>query len=888
MIFINSLLKKALVFRIASLTIILTIFLSSSFLIPNSNNIPEIKKNFNNFSQKPLLADIDQILFEGKEISLNITDYGNLYETEHQVDVTKQEAVNLTYYLDDVHNWEVSKVSTELTNVQDTREWVNSSDFLPITTYRVYEIHESAHDYDKNEDRGSTLDTITQTGAIAMRVHFTELSYEDGYDYFFIEDENGVIQLVHNGEDYLDFYSPWFRGEEINCYYESDGVIEYYGYRIDYYEFVNSSSNYNINSYSWGFNNISSTQTNYGSGQINGSDAMFTSLNGDPYWGDVDPSDVTYLEDDFSEIYQNITIPRGQILDAYISFDYYAEYAMDSNENFIYLEINNKKVYSKGLGDVNDAGKNIWHSSGLINMALWLNTSNIFDDILNDNVFNISVGIMSGATISYSGFEDQYQQVLWFDNVSLILTTLANSSQSDINLRLNNNVLSQGAGWGDSYLNLTSNWNLNPIILTVTTNSPSLSFDLDTSLYGYHETKSRVGQTTLEGVSYEILENGTIIWEFSHNFYMPSQYSDFEFNISKPLNWEIIDVLDPTLLSRPFENGNIGDSFLKINKTNALFPGWWSFKATSPNYLDIANTKMFKQGEWTHTSFDTGESTRIKTQVNYSNEIPTNIGSTDVNLTVFDPEGQQWYSEVKSPLSNGSVFFSELYFDALNTTGGQYDYTLFWSNGTSLGGLNSSFLVIHQSSFSLIKPNDAISDSITDAFVGDIIPVQVNLTDFDNNDSILNAQISYNWTSGTVNFVEAGFGIYETILDTSLLGSNGFYEILIESSKVGFLDYNLTLKINLGEETNVQRLQSDYNIELHANSTIKFRYYSLLDDEGIDGANIGVNISNPDLYNIENLLGGYYNIEFDTAFTDNLGVNQLNFNFSAPSFESQT
>ncbi|GAH87470.1 unnamed protein product, partial [marine sediment metagenome] len=155
-------------------------------------------------------------------------------------------------------------------------------------------------------------------------------------------------------------------------------------------------------------------------------------------------------------------------------------------------------------------------------------------------------------------------------------------------------------------------------------------------------------------------------------------------------------------------------------------------------------------------------------------------------------------------------------------------------------------------------------------------------------DYILNAQISYNWTSGTVNFVEAGFGIYETILDTSLLGSNGFYEILIESSKVGFLDYNLTLKINLGEETNVQRLQSDYNIELHANSTIKFRYYSLLDDEGIDGANIGVNISNPDLYNIENLLGGYYNIEFDTAFTDNLGVNQLNFNFSAPSFESQT
>ncbi|MHA1486729.1 MAG: hypothetical protein ACTSSC_06110, partial [Promethearchaeota archaeon] len=330
------------------------------------------------------------------------------------------------------------------------------------------------------------------------------------------------------------------------------------------------------------------------------------------------------------------------------------------------------------------------------------------------------------------------------------------------------------------------------------------------------------------------------------------------------------------------------DKYLIVNSTNAIFPGWWTFKATSPNYLSQSNTKLLKQGEWIHTSFITGESTRIKTQVNHSNEVPINLGSTEVNLTVYDPEGVKWFSETQTPLSNGSVFFSELYFDAFNTTGGQYDYTLFWSNGTSLGGLNASFLVIHQSSFSLLKPNDAISDSITDAFVGDIIPVQINLTDSENKKFILDADVSYNWTSGTVKFIEAGFGIYETILDTSLLGSNGFYEILIESSKVGFLDYNFTLKINLGEETNVQRLQSDYNIELHANSTIKFRYYSLLDSEGIDGATVGVNISNPDLYSIENLPGGYYNIEFDTSFTNTLGIKQLNFNFSALSFEPQT
>ncbi|GAH56447.1 unnamed protein product, partial [marine sediment metagenome] len=293
------------------------------------------------------------------------------------------------------------------------------------------------------------------------------------------------------------------------------------------------------------------------------------------------------------------------------------------------------------------------------------------------------------------------------DNISLVLTASANSTQSDINLKLNELDLIDGNDWGISQKNITDTWEINPIILNFNTTSPDLSFNLDTTIYGNHKAQTKVGQTMLEGVTYEILENGSIYWYFSHNFIKPLPYSEYEFIINKPSNWDFIYALDQALVSYSFEYGNIGDSILKINKSNELLQGWWSFKATSPNYLNISNTKMLKQGEWTHTSFDAGESTRIKTQVNYSSEIPSNLGSTEVNLTIFDPEGNQWYSEVNSPLSNGSVFFSELYFDALNTTGGQYDYTLFWSNGTSLGGLNSSFLVIHQSSFSLIKPNDA-------------------------------------------------------------------------------------------------------------------------------------------------------------------------------------
>ncbi|TET02177.1 MAG: hypothetical protein E3J90_02715 [Promethearchaeota archaeon] len=889
----KSLLKKSVVLRIGYLIIILGIFLSSSFLIPNSKNIKDIDSDFNDYSQTPLLADSYSVLFEGNEISLNITDYGNLYDNNQKVSLSNQDELNLTYYLDSAHDWKAYKVGNTLKYIVDKRNWINNSGFQSPIIYRVndtLDIYGTPHPYvNHNPSWASPQDQITISGATYIRVHFSRLQFEYGYDFVYITNSTEAESFYVNSTstNVYDFYSPWISGDTIKIDYDSDNSNHLYGYDIDYYEFMNSSSNIDINSANWEFHHsgVTGGWNDHGPGEVDNATAMYVALYGDY----TSETEVSFDTGAYSELFQEFTIDSGPFVEAYLSFDYYCQYALPTNDHYLYVKINNEKIFSKGMLDISELGKRKWLTSGKLYTDSWDNLTNIFKEDLKN--FNISVGFRIGSGYTYTSgwaIEDSHTNIVWFDNISLVVTTKSNATQPGIDLTINSQSLQDNSEWGSSNQTINQIWDTNPIILTLNTSAPNLEFDLNTTVYGRHYDKSRINQQNTEGVLYKILENGTIYWEYYHNLYIPNQYADIEFVINKPKNWEIISALDPTLQEIPFDDGKAGDTTLKINRSYALYPGWWTFQATSPNYLNISNTKMLKQGEWTHTSFNTGESTRIKTQVNYSGEIPNNLGSTEVNLTIFDPEGNQWFSEVKSPLSNGSVFFSALFFDALNTTGGQYDYTLFWSNGTSLGGLNSSFLIIHQSSFSFIKPNDAISDSITDAFVGDIIPVQINLTDSENINSILNAVISYNWTSGTVEFVEAGFGIYETILDTSDLGSNGFYEILIESSKVGFLDYNLTLKINLGEETNVQRLQSDYNIELHANSTIEFRYYSLLDSEGIDGATVGVNISNPDFYSIENSADGYYDIEFDTSFTDNLGIFQLNFNFSAPSFEPQT
>ncbi len=855
------------------------------------------------YDMNPKTSNGVDYLFQGTEDSLIINDTGNLYDYNQEISASNLSELNLTYYLDDTHEWKASKIQTNIRNIQDTREWVQNNDYYELDTpYRHYKSfsnddppaappHNYSADLDHDPTNPSNIhSTITNSSASAMRLHFSRIEIESEWDLLCIYDNKNRLQFTFTGMA-TDLYTPWMKGNTFKITINSDGSIQWYGYDIDFYEYYNSSTNYFNYKSSWGHNNrsiLGNFGGNFGPGENGNNTAMYTTLVGNPVRSGSDPMSATYYENDFSEIYQNITIPRGAVIDAYFSFDYFAEEAMDSNENYIYCEINNIKIYSKGLGDIVDAGKGVWHNTGKIYLDLWLNTTGIFNDINNNNnEFNISVGIKSGASVTYSGFDDRFQQIFWFDNISLVLTTLCNSTQTDINLGINGESLIDGNFWGISRKNYTATWDSNPIILTIQTASPSLEFELDTIIHGYHETTSNIEQTPQEGVSYQILKNGSLYWEFTHNFFMPSQYSDFEFEISKPINWQIVSALDPTFGSIPFNGGNIGDSYLRINKTYAIFPGWWTFRATSPNYIEIENTKMFKDGEWVDSSFRTGDTTKIKTQINYSNEVPNNLDLTNADLTVYFPNGTIWFQESKTPFSNGTVIFSDMTFTSENSVGGIYNYTIFWSNNTALGGVKSNFIVVHDSYLTILKPDDAKLDNQTGATVGDIIPLRVYLRDAETGQSIPDAIISYNWSGGTNYLADAALGIYEGILDTSALGGYGLHNIIIQSNKIGFINSNLTLFINLGENTNLQRLDSDSEIVIHENSTIRFFYYSEFDDEGIPNAQVTVNITNPNHYTIQDLSEGNYAIEFSTIFYSQTGVYRLVFEFTAIGYEPQ-
>jgi hypothetical protein len=443
---------------------------------PNDDNFI---KDTPEFTQELQNANGDSILFQGIEQSLNITDTGNLYNLNQDVTVSNVEELNLTYFLDSEHGWEISKIETSVKNIQDTRNWVNNSGFESPTIFRKYQISETNHPYTQPHNPNSVVDTITETGATYMRAHFVEIGFERYYDFFFLRDGSDDDHLITDTINITDVYSPWIPGDTMKFTYEADNLDPYYGYYMDYYEFMNASSDYDINSDTWGFNYVENgvSGTNvYGAGEFRNATGMYVGLYGELI---SSPNQFGYIAGAFSELYQNFTVPRGHIKDAYLSFDYNIPFGLRSNDIYIYFKINNKKVYSRGMGDIIEAGKGIWYNTGRIYMDLWTNASEIFVGVMNNQQFNISVGIMSGRSMTLTNFEEAYQNIIWFDNVSLVLTAIANSSQSDIDLKLNNYSLNESNDWGVSTLNITDYWDANPVVLTVQTLSPSLDFELE-------------------------------------------------------------------------------------------------------------------------------------------------------------------------------------------------------------------------------------------------------------------------------------------------------------------------------------------------------------------------------------------------------------------------
>ncbi len=873
------------------------IFISiSTSSIPLFQEQKDVKSNVNppkNVSNPPKSSDLfeNDILYTEDEDALIINETA-LYSSNQHITIGNGTNPLISseyseYPIDTSHGWEGYFYNATISDIRDERDWIKNGHIGSITqlspTSQVSQSEDSGPSYGKNLNPSNYLATFDGIDCDYIRIHFDLLEVEYYWDSLFISDQDNTIIDFFAGS-YSDFYTPWYSATQLKISMSSDNTIELYGYSVDFFETYDGSM-FAIDSANWNYyeNTIDDPSRLYGgSYEIGNRSAIGAVIEGI----DSAPS-YSYEDGDEAGFYQDLTIPRGKVVDAWVSMDYNLLRGIETNDNFAFIKINGDTVYTRGFRTITGAGLGQWHSTGLINLDLWENSSNIFDDVVNGQTINLSVGIEIGNGVEYTGFDHLDIQEAYFDNIQLILKTSANSTQTNVNIEFDGLSLTDSSSdWGSATFSRYNTWDSDPMQILMSVDGPKIEFDLTSNVYGYHTTNSKSEIHGSTGSKLTIYTNESVIWETYHNVYIPSGYSNFEYEGTKPSDWNIYRIEDPTGLGSIFTGGGKSDSKFTISSASS---GWWKILAESTNMLESSNTELFN-GSWQHYlnnfSYDVDEIIQFRTDLNMSVGPIGNILATTADLTIYNPENEIWHTESITPDITGSIEFPNIQIGPTNTTGGLYRYSIIWTNGTSAGGLNGTFEIKHHIQHSILYPRDAMSDHITESILGDIIPVRLILNDSDSGIMLSNLKVEYDWPTGNDTLTEYSTGIYDESLDSLDLGLPGEYTINFTISGVGFYDVYFSLQIRLVSESELKIIGLDNNIDYGTNFTLRLDYHQKPVSIGITSAQISLNMT--EYHVTPDATPGEYTIEINSSSSFvGPGTYDIQINATADGYQTQ-
>ncbi len=177
-----------------------------------------------------------------------------------------------------------------------------------------------------------------------------------------------------------------------------------------------------------------------------------------------------------------------------------------------------------------------------------------------------------------------------------------------------------------------------------------------------------------------------------------------------------------------------------------------------------------------------------------------------------------------------------------------------------------NFIVKHDSSLTLLSPTDATSDKTSLKVAGELLQIEVQLTDDITTDGVTGATVKVNWTiSGTpteITLDEYDNGRYGKVLNTSDLSENKRWRIDIWSSHIYYNDATDYFDLDLNHETDLTYL----NVEttptgFDFTATLVFR--DVYDDTPVTGAVI--TFANGTPVTIVDEGAGRYNISLSTS-----------------------
>lgn len=369
-----------------------------------------------------------------------------------------------------------------------------------------------------------------------------------------------------------------------------------------------------------------------------------------------------------------------------------------------------------------------------------------------------------------------------------------------------------------------------------------------------------------------IVENGTkTIWTMYVPISIPGSYStNYYLNVSKPLNWNVTQVIDPYSNNRINEviGARLGNSTLTI-PNNIITGGVWKIVAEAPNYIELANLFRKDGSMWSeNNTFHIDDKLKINASL-----IPT-IDNTKATLKIFSPNGSLWYQEGNVSVDiNGNVEFSEITLGTSNASTGEYSAQIIWHNNdinmSQVGFSLLQFKVLHSTNLTTI-------DSYFENYVGDPLLLKVKYIDSDFNESIPFGSITYNSTYGVSGIMTyQGSGIYIVDLDTSSLKLGNYY-FSFNATKEYYEDIYVKDLIHLKIVAQPLELEVPHEIlNTMANSYFicQINVTGLFTGALIWPVNISTDWLNP--YTVINHDNGSYTLSFSTYNLPTQGISEI-------------
>ncbi|WEU40574.1 MAG: hypothetical protein OdinLCB4_001185 [Candidatus Odinarchaeum yellowstonii] len=496
----------------------------------------------------------------------------------------------------------------------------------------------------------------------------------------------------------------------------------------------------------------------------------------------------------------NFIVNKGTVINAILDLWYYADFAsnFDRGEFQAYVAVEGHTVWARGFNEIADAGqRNTWvHLT--INILSDTNGEPVFNLPTDQNI-TVAVGVRyTSGTATYSGWNSNNR--VYYDNISIVLTAQVKADQLNLTVTDPNstNHILTSTDFGVASCSFTGVYG--PFTAPV--------FEHAVYTYSYNSSnqvsfKNNITVTVIKpfnssSVTYSVENGSNVSWLVKFYTHLsfnnepkgsgPTFYTNYYFNLTFPLDWNISKIIDPYGYEHTANESNYilySNSSVKILFVNVSaigLYGFYSFEAVSPNYIRSIYLQVYKTGSgWVNGSFfKAGDVIRFVAVLSDENGNPPTVPG-NASIIVKDPRWFSWPETGLNVSVIGRLAITDNITAPTSILVGAYLVEFQWSNGYEVGFLKNAQIGVQGSA--LVSVKHPIGQ---EAYIlsGSSLLIEVELSDPVTSQPITDALVEYRFSWEPPN----------TWHQTQAIGNRYIATALVPEPQVG--EHTIIIRVN--------------------------------------------------------------------------------------------